>query len=131
MLVSLVLMAVSNISFAALALIGHSNAGLGAAMSFENFASGVGGVAIVAYLSALCDLRFTATQFALLSAAASVLGRLFSASTAGAMIEALGFVDFYLLTTVLALPGIAIFVYMLRAGLVDDALPPQQGGATL
>ena len=122
-LVSLILMAVSNLSFAALAMTGHSNAGLGAAMSFENFASGVGGVAIVAYLSALCDLRFTATQFALLSAAASVLGRLFSAGTAGALIETLGYVDFYLLTTLLALPGIAIFLYMLRAGLVDDALP--------
>jgi PAT family beta-lactamase induction signal transducer AmpG len=93
-------------------------------MTFENFSSGIGGVAIVAYLSALCDLRFTATQFALLSAAASIVGRLFSASTAGALIEAMGYVNFYLLTTVLALPGILIFVYMMRAGLVDDTLPP-------
>jgi len=123
-LLSLVLMAVSNLSFAGLAMAGHSNVVMAAAISFENFASGVGGVAIVAYLSALCDLRFTATQFALLSAAASVLGRFFSASTAGALIEGLGFVDFYLLTTVLALPGILLFLYMMRAGLVDDALPP-------
>jgi PAT family beta-lactamase induction signal transducer AmpG len=123
-LLSLVLMAVSNLSFAGLAAVGHSNAVMAAAISFENFASGVGGVAIVAYLSALCDLRFTATQFALLSAAASVLGRFFSASTAGALIEWLGFVDFYLLTTVLALPGLVLFVYMMRAGLVNDALPP-------
>lgn len=123
-LLSLILMAVSNLSFAGLAMIGHSNAALGAAMTFENFSSGIGGVAIVAYLSALCDLRFTATQFALLSAAASIVGRLFSASTAGALIEAMGYVNFYLLTTVLALPGILIFVYMMRAGLVDDTLPP-------
>jgi PAT family beta-lactamase induction signal transducer AmpG len=123
-LLSLVLMAVSNLSFAGLAAVGHSNAVMAAAISFENFASGVGGVAIVAYLSALCDLRFTATQFALLSAAASVLGRFFSASTAGALIEWLGFVDFYLLTTVLALPGLGLFIYMMRAGLVDNALPP-------
>jgi PAT family beta-lactamase induction signal transducer AmpG len=123
-LLSLILMAISNLSFAGLAVIGHSNPALGAAMTFENFSSGIGGVAIVAYLSALCDLRFTATQFALLSAAASIVGRLFSASTAGALIEALGYVNFYLLTTVLALPGILIFVYMMRAGLVDDTLPP-------
>ena len=122
-LLSLALMAISNLSFAGLAMAGHNNAVMAAAISFENFASGVGGVAVVAYLSALCDLRFTATQFALLSAAASVLGRFFSASTAGALIEWLGFVDFYLLTTVLALPGIALFLYMMRAGLVDDALP--------
>ncbi len=123
-LLSLILMAISNLSFAGLAVIGHSNPALGAAMTFENFSSGIGGVAIVAYLSALCDLRFTATQFALLSAAASIVGRLFSASTAGALIETLGYVNFYLLTTVLALPGILIFVYMMRAGLVDDTLPP-------
>jgi PAT family beta-lactamase induction signal transducer AmpG len=125
-LLSLFLMAISNLSFAGLAIIGHSNIALGAAMTFENFSSGIGGVAIVAYLSALCDLRFTATQFALLSAAASVLGRLFSASTAGALIEALGYVQFYLLTTVLALPGLLLFIYMMRAGLVDDTLPPDR-----
>lgn len=127
-MLSLVLMAVSNLSFAGLAMAGHDNLVMAAAISFENFASGVGGVAIVAYLSALCDLRFTATQFALLSAAASVLGRFFSASTAGALIEWLGFVDFYLLTAVLALPGILLFVYMMRAGLVDEALPKAPEG---
>jgi PAT family beta-lactamase induction signal transducer AmpG len=126
-LVSLVLMAVSNISFAGLAAVGHSNIGMGAAIGFENFTSGIGGVAVVAYLSALCNLRFTATQFALLSAASSIVGRFISGTTAGALIERFGYVDFYLLTTVLALPGIAIFLYMLRAGLVDDTLPPGQG----
>ena len=122
-LVSLVLMAVSNLSFAGLAALGHSNAGMAAAIGFENFTSGIGGVAVVAYLSALCDLRFTATQFALLSAASSIVGRFISGTTAGALIEAMGYVNFYLLTTLAALPGILIFVYMLRAGLVDDAIP--------
>jgi PAT family beta-lactamase induction signal transducer AmpG len=122
-LLSLVLMGVSNLGFAVLAAAGHSNLGMALAIGFENFSSGFGGVAVGAYFAALCDHRFTATQFALVSAAASVVGRAFSASTAGALIEALGYVNFYLLTTVLALPGIAIFAYMMRAGLVDDALP--------
>jgi MFS transporter, PAT family, beta-lactamase induction signal transducer AmpG len=122
-LVSLVLMAVSNLSFAALAAVGHSNAGMAAAIGFENFTSGIGGVAVVAYLSALCDLRFTATQFALLSAASSIIGRFITGSTAGALIEAMGYVNFYLLTTLLALPGILLFIYMMRAGLVDEAIP--------
>ncbi len=122
-LVSLVLMAVSNLSFAVLAAAGHSNFGMAAAIGFENFTSGIGGVAVVAYLSALCDLRFTATQFALLSAASSVVGRFISGTTAGALIETMGYVNFYLLTTALALPGILIFVYMMRAGLVDQVIP--------
>lgn len=122
-LTSLVLMAVSNLSFAMLAAAGHSNLGMGLAIGFENFTSGIGGVAVVAYLSALCDLRFTATQFALLSAASSIVGRFISGTTAGALIESMGYVNFYLLTTLLALPGILIFVYMMWAGLVDQVIP--------
>lgn len=121
-MVSLILMAVSNFSFAALAAAGHSNIGMAAAIGFENFASGIGGVVVVAYFSALCDLRFTASQFALISAAASVVGRFLTGTTAGALIEGMGYVNFYLLTTLAALPGIILFWIMLRMGLVDSSI---------
>ncbi|MGN6357209.1 MAG: AmpG family muropeptide MFS transporter [Novosphingobium sp.] len=121
-LVALVLMAVSNLSFAALAAAGHSNLGMAGAIGFENIASGFGGVVVVAYFSALCDLRFTAAQYALISASASVVGRFLTGTTAGGLIEAMGYVNFYLLTTVLALPGIALFWWMARSGLVDAAM---------
>ena len=130
-LVSLILMGVSNLSFAALAATGHSTPLLAFTIGFENFCSGIGGVAVVAYLSALCDLRFTATQFALLSAAASVLGRFIQGTTTGAMIEGLGFVNFYLLTTAAALPGILLYIYMLRAGLADVPRSVGEDRATL
>lgn len=119
---SLVLMAVSNLSFAALAAAGHSNWGLAGAIAFENLASGIGGVTVVAYLSALCDLRYTAAQFALLSAASSVLGRLLSGTAAGKLIEQLGFVDFYLFSALVALPGVWLFWLMMRRGLVDASV---------
>ncbi|ROT95067.1 MFS transporter [Altererythrobacter sp. FM1] len=121
-LIALILMAVSNLSFALLAAAGHSNLGMAGAIGFENFASGYGGVVVVAYFSALCDLRFTAAQYALISAAASGVGRLLTGTTAGSLIEAFGYVDFYLLTTVLALPGIVLFWWMMRTGLVDAAM---------
>jgi len=121
-LVALVLMAVSNLSFAWLAAAGHSNALLGFTIGFENIASGIGGVVVVAYLSALCNLAFTATQFALLSAAASVVGRIVTGTTAGALIESLGYVQFYLLTTLVALPGVLLYLFMLRAGLIEQSL---------
>ena len=120
--VSLVLMAVSNLSFAALAAYGHSNVGMAGAIGFENFASGIGGVAVVAYLSALCNLRFTATQYALLSALASIAGRFLTGTTAGGLIEAVGYVNFYLLTTLIALPGVALYGYMVRSGLADVSI---------
>ena len=120
--VSLVLMAVSNASFAALAAYGHSNIGMAAAIGFENFASGIGGVAVVAYLSALCNLRFTATQYALLSALASIAGRFLTGTTAGSLIEAMGYVNFYVLTTIIALPGVLLYGYMIRSGLADVSI---------
>jgi MFS transporter, PAT family, beta-lactamase induction signal transducer AmpG len=121
-LIALILMAVSNLSFAGLAVLGHSNLAMAGAMTFENMASGFGGVAIVAYFSALCDLRFTASQYALISAAASIVGRFVTGTSAGAMIEGIGYVNFYLLTTVIALPGIVIYWWMMRSGLVDEAM---------
>jgi MFS transporter, PAT family, beta-lactamase induction signal transducer AmpG len=121
-LLALVLMGVSNFSFVLLAAAGHSNIGLAAAMGFENISSGLGGVVLVAYFSALCNLRFTASQYALISAAASVVGRLLTGTSAGALIEKFGYVDFYMLTTLIALPGILLFWYMMRAGLIDRAL---------
>ncbi|MEZ5293715.1 MAG: MFS transporter [Vicinamibacterales bacterium] len=121
-LVSLVLMAVSNFSFAALAAYGHSNLGMAGAIGFENFASGIGGVTVVAYLSALCNLRYTATQYALLSAAASIAGRFLTATTAGSLIDAMGFVNFYLLTTLVAFPGVVIYAVMIRSGLADVSM---------
>ena len=117
---SLWLMAISNLSFAVLAAVGHSNGLLAGAICFENIASGIGGVAVVAYFSSLCDLRYTASQYALISAAASVVGRLLTGTTAGALIEQFGYPGFYLLTTVVALPGILLFWWMLRRGLVAE-----------
>ena len=121
-LLSLVLMAVSNLSFAALAAIGHSNEFLAFTIGFENIASGIGGVVVVAYLSALCNLAFTATQFALLSAAASVVGRFLTGTTAGALIESLGYVEFYLFTTLMALPGVLLYAWLSKSGLVEQSI---------
>jgi len=121
-LLALVLMGVSNFSFALLSATGHSNWGLAGAIGFENVASGFGGVVVVAYFSALCNLQFTASQYALISAAASIVGRVITGATAGSFIEHMGYVNFYLFTTALSLPGILLFWYMMRTGLVDKAL---------
>jgi PAT family beta-lactamase induction signal transducer AmpG len=121
-LLALILMAVSNLSFAGLAAAGHSNIGMAGAIGFENFASGFGGVVVVAYFAALTDLRFTAAQYALISAASSVVGRFVTGTTAGGLVEAFGYVNFYLLTTVLAFPGVLLFWWMMRSGLVDRSI---------
>ncbi len=126
-LLALFLMAVSNLSFAGLAMMGHDNWAMAGAIGFENIASGFGGVVLVAYFSALCDLRFTAAQYALISAATSIVGRFVTGTTAGRLIDAIGYAQFYLLTTVAAVPGILIYLWMMRTGLVDRALGSAAG----
>ena len=84
--------------------------------------AGSAAVTVVAYFSALCDLRFTAAQYALISAAASIVGRFLTGTTAGALIEGIGYVNFYLLTTVAAVPGIILFWVMMRMGLIDRSI---------
>jgi PAT family beta-lactamase induction signal transducer AmpG len=91
-------------------------------MGFENLTSGIAGVTLVAYFSALCDLRFTASQYALISAAASIVGRFVTGGSAGALIEAMGYVAFYVMTAVVTLPGVFIFWWMARTGLVDRSI---------
>ncbi|HJT43480.1 MAG TPA: MFS transporter [Rhizomicrobium sp.] len=121
-LISLVLMGITNFSFALLAQAGHTNWGMAAAIGFENIASGIGGVTVVAYFSVLTDLRFTASQYALISAAASIFGRVLTGTTAGGLVESIGYVSFYLLTTLAAVPGILLFWLMMRTGLIDASI---------
>jgi PAT family beta-lactamase induction signal transducer AmpG len=128
---SLWLMALTNLGFAWLAEIGRSNLAMACTIGFENFASGFGGVAVVAYFSALCDLRYTAAQFALLTAAASVIGRTLTGATAGTLIEAMGFTNFYFLTTLIAMPGVVLFWIMMRAGFADTPADATRGSSEL
>jgi MFS transporter, PAT family, beta-lactamase induction signal transducer AmpG len=121
-LIALVLMGISNLSFAGLSLAGHSNWGMAGAIGFENIASGYGGVVVTAYFSALCNMNFTAAQYALISAGSSIVGRFVTGTTAGGLIESMGYFNFYVLTTFLALPGMMLFWLMMRSGLVDSSI---------
>ncbi|MDE1949033.1 MAG: MFS transporter, partial [Burkholderiales bacterium] len=81
--------------------------GLLIAVAGENIASGMGTSAFVAFLMSLCNQRFTATQFALLSAFASV-GRVWVGPVAGVLAETIGWPDFFVVATVLALPALLL-----------------------
>jgi len=100
-----ILQALSNLSFMVLAWIGKSYVWMVAAVGFENVTGGMGTAAFVAFLIALCDRRYTATQYALLSALAA-LGRQYMGPPAGFLVEAIGWAPFFLVTTLVALPGV-------------------------
>jgi len=107
-----ILQMVSNLSFMLLAWAGKDYFLMIFAIVFENISGGMGSAAFVALIMALCNKRYSATQFALLSSIAS-LGRVFVSPTAGYMVESMGWPLFFLLTTLTALPGI-IILWQLR-----------------
>ncbi len=101
------LQAATNLGFMLLALQGKSYALVIAVVAAENLCGGMGTAAFVALLMAMCDRRFSATQYALLSALAA-LGRVYVGPAAGVMAEAQGWVAFYFFTFVVALPGVMV-----------------------
>jgi PAT family beta-lactamase induction signal transducer AmpG len=106
-----VLQAVTNLGFMAIAMAGKNYALMIAAIFAENLCGGMGTAAFVALLMALCDKRFSATQFALLSALSAV-GRVYVGPAAGAMAVDLGWTVFFFTTFLIALPGVGMLWWM-------------------
>lgn len=106
-----VLQAVSNLSFMLLAWAGKSYPVMIFAVGFENLSGGMGTAAFVSLLMALCNHRFSATQYALLSSLAS-LGRIVIAPSSGFLVSSVGWAAFFLVTAATALPGLWMLVYL-------------------
>jgi len=88
-----------------LAWVGKSYVGLTASIIVENVTGGMGTAAFVALVMSLCDHRYTATQFALLSSL-EALGRVFSGRPSAELVGLVGWAQFFFISFVLALPGI-------------------------
>jgi PAT family beta-lactamase induction signal transducer AmpG len=100
--------AVCNLSFMLLAHLGHNNPMMVTAIGIENFCNGMGNVAFSAFLMSLCDKRFTATQFALLTSLMA-LTRVVVGAPTGFLAKNLGWETYFLVCTLAAAPG----MYML------------------
>jgi MFS transporter, PAT family, beta-lactamase induction signal transducer AmpG len=119
--VSGVLMMLSNLTFAILASQGHSTTWLTIAVATEQVTSGMGLAVFVTYLSGLSNLAYTATQFALLSSFASV-GRTWLSTPAGYAADTLGWVGFWIMTTLVAVPGMVLLWLLWKRGFVVDSI---------
>ena len=82
------------------------------AVGTENITGGMGTAAFVAFLMALCNQKFTATQYALLSAFSAV-GRVWVGPLAGVLAVAIGWGPFFIFSTLMALPGL-VMLYKLK-----------------
>ncbi|MDB2382978.1 hypothetical protein N9Y04_04050 [Porticoccaceae bacterium] len=117
LLLSGLMMMLSNLLFMLLAVVGHDPVILGIAVGTENFTSGVGLTVFVTYLSGLSNLAYTATQFALLTSFAAV-GRTWLAAPAGMLANGLGWVGFWGFTVLAAIPGMVLLWLLWRRGFI-------------
>lgn len=112
------LQAVSNLGFMWLAWMGKSYIALTTSILVENVTGGMGTAAFVALIMSLCNHRYTATQFALLSSL-EALGRVFSGRPSAELVDMVGWAQFFFWSFLIALPGIWL-VWALRAQLDQE-----------
>ena len=107
------LQALSNLMYAMQVWAGHDVAMLAVTIGGENLTGGMASAAFVAYLSGLCSRDFTATQYALLSSLATV-GLNVLAASGGYFAERLGWIPFFVLSTLACLPSLLILVWIMN-----------------
>jgi MFS transporter, PAT family, beta-lactamase induction signal transducer AmpG len=123
------LQALSNVSYFMLAQVGKNYQALLITINVENFCGGLGTAAFVAFMMSLCNQRFSATQYALLSSFMAV-SRDILVSPAGSVAKSTGWPLFFLISIFAALPGLALLPFfapwnpqpaaMPRPGLEED-----------
>jgi PAT family beta-lactamase induction signal transducer AmpG len=104
-----------DLGFVALDVASQIDLMLMAAIAFENISGGMGTAAFVALLMGLCNHRFTATHYALLSAFAAV-GRIYVSPLSGVLSESIGWPAFFVFSVVMAVPGL-VAVWWMRAAI--------------
>jgi PAT family beta-lactamase induction signal transducer AmpG len=104
-----VVQVVSILGFAMLSVVGNNLWMLGAATAFEYLGVGLGSAALIAFMARSTNPAFAATQFALFSALVSV-PRIFANATTGLIVEQFGWTNFFLLCTILAIPGMLLLI---------------------
>ncbi len=119
-----ILQSVSILTFVALALAGRSYPLMIIAVAAENLTGGMGTAAFLSLLMVLCNQKYSATQYALLSSFAA-LGQIFIAPTSGYVAASAGWPVFFLISTLFGIPGL-LLLWRLRPvidGLGEKELP--------
>ncbi len=126
-----VLQMLSNLMYAAQSVVGHDVQFLYFTIGIENLSGGMGSSAFVAYLSVLCNTRYTGTQFALFTSFMA-FGRTLLSASSGWVVEITGWFQFFVISTLVALPGLLLLIWMLRnlpIGQQTRGLPDPGSGA--
>jgi PAT family beta-lactamase induction signal transducer AmpG len=106
-----ILQALSTAGFALITFVGPEKWALAATVIFEDVSAGMGNAAFVAFIASVCNRRYTATQFAILSSVAT-LGRTFFSGFSGDMVKSLDWANFFFACGLIALPGLFMLFLM-------------------
>ena len=112
--------ALTNLMFLWQARVGADIHVLMLGITLENLSGGMTAAAFVAFLSALCHVHYTATQYALLSSLAAV-GRTWFTTSAGWASEHFGWENFFIISVLLAVPGLVILWWLSRRMSLQEA----------
>ncbi len=113
LLVCGILQMLSNLMFAVLAMVGNDPFVLSLTIAVENLSGGMGTAAFVAYLSSLCNIAYTATQYALLTSFMA-FGRTLLSSSGGWLADNMDWISFFIVTTGAAIPGLLLLLWIAR-----------------
>lgn len=108
-----ILQGLTNLAFVWQAYAGHNIYVLMVSISLDNISGGMGTAAFVAYLSSLCSVAYTATQYALLSSFMSLARDVFAA-TSGFVAAVVSWPVFFVLTALMVIPSLLILLYLVR-----------------
>ena len=112
LIVSGVLVIATNLGFAVLAHVDDPQLiGLILVISADNFSAGLAGTAFIAYLSGLTNTAYTATQYALFSSLFTLPGKIIAGGS-GWVVDEFGYTVFFLYTSALGLPALALLLYL-------------------
>ncbi len=109
--VAAILQILTNLIFCIQALLGKNALFLSFTIFAENLAGGIGTIVLVAYLGSLCNVKFTATQYALLTSLAAV-GRTWISAGSGYLADQVNWVEFFLASGIIGLPALLLLKYL-------------------
>lgn len=118
LLTGAILVVLTNLLYAQLAIVGKSLVGLTLVISADNFAAGLSGSAFIAYLSRLTNSAYTATQYALFSSLMTLVPK-FVSGFSGMIVDGYGYVHFFLYASTMGIPSVLVVLYLMRKLDVD------------
>lgn len=125
-----ILMMGSNLLFALQAYVGPDYALFHLVILIENISGGMGTTAFIAYLASLCNVRYTAVQYALLTSFMQMLAKFVIVPSSGFLVEGLGWIPFFVMSSAAGLPALALLWWLSRLTGPDGSDQRAVAGAT-